>query len=157
MEARFQGTPRSELLASSLLGPSQLRLSHLCGWCCPTLALLHRGGPSCSIARPDSAPVVDGLGEPRRIVGQECVAMLWQAIGYVTITELIGNFRVGLLAVLPSVERLGIPSRRPDAYDHWDALATAVYTALVIEPLLYASSTLLARRKHPLMWSSTEL
>lgn len=52
-----------------------------------------------------------------------------------TITDLILNFRAGLLALLPSVERVGIPWRRPDAYDEWDNLATAVYQALVVGPL----------------------
>jgi hypothetical protein len=53
----------------------------------------------------------------------------------VTVTELICNFRAGLLGLLPSIERVGIPWKRPDAYDEWDNLAAAVYHALIVEPL----------------------
>ena len=52
-----------------------------------------------------------------------------------TVTEVVANFRAGLMSLLPSVERLGITWKRPDAYDEWDNLAAAVYQALVVEPL----------------------
>lgn len=52
-----------------------------------------------------------------------------------TVTELITNFRAGLLGLLPSIECVGIPWKRPEAYDEWDNLATAVYQALIVEPL----------------------
>lgn len=52
-----------------------------------------------------------------------------------TVTEVIANFRAGLLGLLPSVERLGIPWRRASAYDTWDNLVAAVYLSLVVEPL----------------------
>ncbi len=52
-----------------------------------------------------------------------------------TITELISNFRAGLLGLIPSVERVGVPWKRPDAYDEWDRLVAAAYRALVVEPL----------------------
>lgn len=49
-----------------------------------------------------------------------------------TITDLIKNFRVGMLGVLPSVQVAGIPWRRPDAYDEWDSIASALYNSLVV-------------------------
>jgi hypothetical protein len=52
----------------------------------------------------------------------------------VTVTELIKNFQAALVGLVPVAERLGIPWRRPDAYDEWDSLATAAYTCLVVTP-----------------------
>jgi|GEM_PF-2265110 len=52
-----------------------------------------------------------------------------------TVTELIRNFREGLLGLLPVVERVRMPWRPLDAYDEWDELAQAVYEALVVWPL----------------------
>jgi len=52
-----------------------------------------------------------------------------------TVNDLVGNFRAGLLGLLPSVERIGLPWKRNEAYDEWDDLASAVYKALVVEPL----------------------
>ena len=48
-----------------------------------------------------------------------------------TVTEVVRNFRACLLAVLPFVERAGIPWQRPSAYDDWDRLVDAIYEALV--------------------------
>lgn len=48
-------------------------------------------------------------------------------------TEIILNFRSALLAVLPMVERVGIPWRSGDAYDEWDAVAAALFEALVVD------------------------
>jgi hypothetical protein len=45
------------------------------------------------------------------------------------------NFRAGLLGLVPCFERVGIPWKRPEAYDEWDNSATAVYQALIVEPL----------------------
>jgi hypothetical protein len=50
-----------------------------------------------------------------------------------TVTDVLLNFRKALLAILPAVERVGIPWRRPDSYDDWDAVASALYNALVVE------------------------
>lgn len=47
------------------------------------------------------------------------------------VSESISNFRAAMLAVIPAFERAGIPWRRPDAYDQWDAVATALFEALV--------------------------
>ena len=55
-----------------------------------------------------------------------------------TVDELIANFRQALRALVPSVERAGIPWRRPDAYDEWDSLAAATYDALVAKPLRWS-------------------
>jgi len=52
-----------------------------------------------------------------------------------TITELMLNFRAGLLGVLPAVEAVHIPWKRPDAYDEWDAVAASIFQALVITPI----------------------
>ncbi len=52
-----------------------------------------------------------------------------------TITGLVSNFRNGLQGLLPSVERVGLRWRRPDAYDEWDHLVAAVYEALVVEQI----------------------
>ena len=52
-----------------------------------------------------------------------------------TITELIANFRGALLGVQPSVEKVGIPWKRPDAYDEWDELAGVLYRTLVVDAI----------------------
>lgn len=52
-----------------------------------------------------------------------------------TITDLVMNFRAGLLGLVPCFERVGIPWRRPEAYDEWDNCAAAVYQALIVEPV----------------------
>jgi len=52
-----------------------------------------------------------------------------------TVTDLILNFRNSLLGLQPCFERVGIPWQRPDAYDEWDAVASAAYEALVVVPL----------------------
>lgn len=52
-----------------------------------------------------------------------------------TITELVMNFRDGLLGLVPCFEHVGIPWKQPEAYDEWDNCAAAVFQALVVEPL----------------------
>lgn len=54
------------------------------------------------------------------------------------ITDLLLNFRDTLLAVAPKAERVGIPWKRPDAYDDWDAIATTLYDNLVINVIRYS-------------------
>jgi hypothetical protein len=54
------------------------------------------------------------------------------------ITELVMNFRNGLLGLVPRFERVGIPWKQPEAYDEWDDCATAIFRALVVEPLRFA-------------------
>jgi hypothetical protein len=55
-----------------------------------------------------------------------------------TVTDLVTNFRAALLGVLPSVERVGIPWKRPAAYDEWDNLVEAMYQVLIVEPLRFS-------------------
>jgi hypothetical protein len=52
-----------------------------------------------------------------------------------TITDLVMNFRASLIGLAPCFERVGIPWRRPEAYDEWDDTATALYQGLIVEPL----------------------
>ncbi len=54
-----------------------------------------------------------------------------------TITELILNFRDGLNAVLPMLERVNVPWKAGVAYDEWDKIAGALFEALVVDPLRY--------------------
>ena len=54
-----------------------------------------------------------------------------------TITDLVMNFRAGLLGLVPCFERVGIPWRRPEAYDEWDNCAAAIFRALIVEPFRY--------------------
>jgi len=57
-----------------------------------------------------------------------------------TITELVLNFRDGLLGLVPCFESVGIPWKRPEAYDDWDNCAAAVFQALIVEPVRTALS-----------------
>jgi hypothetical protein len=52
-----------------------------------------------------------------------------------TITDLVMNFRAGLLGLVPCFEGVGISWKRPEAYDEWDRCAAAVFQALIVEPL----------------------
>lgn len=45
------------------------------------------------------------------------------------------TFQSALAALVPYAERAGIPWRRPDAYDQWDEIATALFESLVARPL----------------------
>lgn len=50
-----------------------------------------------------------------------------------TVSSILLNFRAALLALIPLVERLGIPWQRPDAYDEWDDIASTLFEKLVVE------------------------
>lgn len=52
-----------------------------------------------------------------------------------TVLETILNFKQALIAVVPAFEKAGLSWRRPDAYDEWDAVASALFTSLVVEVL----------------------
>lgn len=54
-----------------------------------------------------------------------------------SVLRAILNFGQALAAVVPVFERAGVPWKRPDAYDDWDAVANAVFSALVTEDLRY--------------------
>lgn len=53
----------------------------------------------------------------------------------VTIDAVLANFREALRAVVPMMEGAGIPWKRPDAYDEWDSVATALFESLVVSVL----------------------
>lgn len=55
-----------------------------------------------------------------------------------TVTSVVLNFRAALLALVPMVERVGIPWKRPDAYDEWDAIASVLFEKLVVEMLRWS-------------------
>ncbi|MBN1344626.1 MAG: hypothetical protein JXQ73_18185 [Phycisphaerae bacterium] len=55
-----------------------------------------------------------------------------------TVTDLVMNLHAALRALVPCVERVGLPWKRPDAYDEWDNIAAALYQALVVEPLRFS-------------------
>lgn len=52
-----------------------------------------------------------------------------------TVTELVLNFRACLSGLVPRFESVGIPWKRPDAYDEWDNCVSALFHALVVEPV----------------------
>jgi len=52
-----------------------------------------------------------------------------------TIKELLDIFRSGLAALVPIVERAGIPWRAGEAYDDWDAIASVLYEQIVANTL----------------------
>jgi hypothetical protein len=48
------------------------------------------------------------------------------------LTDVLLNFRAALLAIAPLAERVGIPWKRPDAYDEWDTIATSLFESLIV-------------------------
>jgi hypothetical protein len=52
-----------------------------------------------------------------------------------TITDLVTNFRTALQGLVPCFERAEIPWNRPESYDEWDNCASAIFQALIVEPL----------------------
>ena len=48
-----------------------------------------------------------------------------------TVSEVVVNFRTALLNLIPAFEKVELPWRRPDAYDEWDSVASALFEALV--------------------------
>lgn len=55
-----------------------------------------------------------------------------------TVTDVLLNFRAALLAIVPAVEHVGIPWKRPDSYDEWDAIASTLFKSLVVEVLRWS-------------------
>lgn len=51
------------------------------------------------------------------------------------VSAAVMNFRDALAGLVPAFDRAGIPWKRPDAYDDWDAVASALFSALVQEVL----------------------
>jgi hypothetical protein len=52
-----------------------------------------------------------------------------------TVSEAILNLGRALTALVPVFDKAGVPWKRPDAYDEWDAVASALFSALVTEVL----------------------
>jgi hypothetical protein len=55
-----------------------------------------------------------------------------------TITELLGIFRDGLIALLPIAERAHIPWKEHEAYDDWDAIATTLFEQVVLRSVRWS-------------------
>jgi hypothetical protein len=67
-----------------------------------------------------------------------------------TVTEVLMNFRQALLAILPAVQKVGIPWQRPDSYDEWDDIASVLFNSLVIKFLQWSMpSPILEKFKMP--------
>jgi hypothetical protein len=82
-------------------------------------------------------PVIPGQGfGPKRPPTTEEVDLLGKILegGQMTITDLVMNFPAGLLGLVPCFERVGMPWKRPEAYDEWDNCAAAAYQAVIVEP-----------------------
>lgn len=54
------------------------------------------------------------------------------------VTSVLLNFRHALLALVSIVERVGIPWKRPDAYDEWDSIASVLFENLVVKVLRWS-------------------
>ena len=55
-----------------------------------------------------------------------------------TVTELVFNFRAALLGVLPAVEKVRISWHDAELSDDWDNIASALFEALVVEPIRWS-------------------
>lgn len=51
------------------------------------------------------------------------------------ITDLMLNFQQALREIVPRIEFVGTPWKEPQAYDQWDDIASAIFEALVREPI----------------------
>ncbi len=54
--------------------------------------------------------------------------------------EVVMNFREALRGLVPVMQKAGIPWKRPDAYDEWDSVATALFESLVVAVLSWSLS-----------------
>jgi hypothetical protein len=54
------------------------------------------------------------------------------------VTSVLLNFRVALLTLVPIVERVGIPWKRPEAYDEWDSIVSVLFENLVVKILRWS-------------------
>lgn len=54
------------------------------------------------------------------------------------VTDVLLNFRNALLQLIPVAEQVGIPWKRPDAYDEWDAMASVLFENLVEKVLCWS-------------------
>ena len=56
-----------------------------------------------------------------------------------TLTDLLGNLRQALAALVPMAEKARIPWRDGEAYDDWDAIAGCLYDNLVVRAISCAT------------------
>lgn len=52
----------------------------------------------------------------------------------VTATQLLSDFREGLVALVPIAEKTRMPWRKPIAYDDWERIEAALYESIVVSP-----------------------
>jgi hypothetical protein len=55
----------------------------------------------------------------------------------VTVTELLLNFGEACRALVPALDRAGVPWRDGEQYDNWDRVAEALFETLVTEPCAF--------------------
>lgn len=65
--------------------------------------------------------------------------MMGSPLAKIQVTELMDVLRSGLAALVPVVERIGIPWTEGDGYDDWDAIASTLYDQLVVNTIRNAS------------------
>ncbi len=56
-----------------------------------------------------------------------------------SIDDLLRTFRDGLIALIPIAERACIAWKEPNAYDDWDIISQALYKAIIITSIEWAS------------------
>lgn len=54
-----------------------------------------------------------------------------------TVTELVLNFAEACRALVPSMDRAGVPWRDAEQYDNWDRIAEPLFESLVTEPCAF--------------------
>src|SRR5512143_2384891 len=57
-----------------------------------------------------------------------------------SVSDLLGLFRDALVALVPIAERARIRWRDGEAYDDWDAIASAIFDNLVVRSLNYSDA-----------------
>ena len=60
-------------------------------------------------------------------------------MGTVTVTDLVLNFAEACRALVPSLDRAGVPWRDGGQYDNWDRIAEPLFESLVTEPCAFAA------------------
>jgi len=55
----------------------------------------------------------------------------------VTVTDLMLNFAAACRALVPSLDRAGVPWHAEEQYDNWDRVAEALFESLVTEPCAF--------------------
>lgn len=60
-------------------------------------------------------------------------------MGTVSVTDLVLNFAEACRALVPSLDRAGVPWRDGGQYDNWDRIAEPLFESLVTEPCAFAA------------------